>query len=63
MSRKHSIANKKKWANRTPERNSQIMSTVANKRWSVATSEDRKKQGLMLMKARKSAKELVSSHI
>lgn len=56
MSKKHSIANKKRWAKRTKEENSRLASLVVKKRWEKTTLEERKKVGKMLADARKNAK-------
>ncbi len=52
MSKKHSLANVKKWANISPEERSKRMSKIAKHRMKSLTPEQRKKIGRKLTKAR-----------
>lgn len=53
MSKKHVLANKKKWAKVSPEERSKRMSKVAEERYKGITPKQRKKIGKFLTNARK----------
>lgn len=52
MSKKHSLANKKKWMRISPEERSKRMSKIATARQKALSPQERKKIGRMLTKAR-----------
>lgn len=61
MSKKHILANKRRWANRSKEKNSEIMSKIVSKRWQKTSIEERKRIGKMLLIARQNKKNTIKT--